>query len=194
MVLQPVINKPSKNRWTEQIRKPVNHLICLHLTTLKQVNPNYFGHFIDHCVVRLFDRLTPTPSQLDYYQTILKRSNATYQIMITSLVYLTRLAARQSPILMSQPAHVIYTVLLILAFAFMEDSPYYTKSWAEVSNLSTKLLNRVVLQILTVFDYRLMVAKQQYMQWESCALKFFQRMPVSVMSEPQGQDFLLNKL
>ncbi|KAJ9062729.1 hypothetical protein DSO57_1007639 [Entomophthora muscae] len=187
MVFQPVItNLPTVHRWTEPVKKPVNY-DAITLTSLTQVNANQLGQFVDSCVGRLFDQLSPTASHLEYYQTILKCSNATYQIVITSLVYLTRLAAKRSPVLVTHPAHVIYTVLLMLSFAFIEDSPYHTKSWAEVSHISIQLLNSVVREVLASFNYRLMVAQQQYLKWESSALEFFQCLPVTTFPS-MGQD------
>lgn len=186
MVLQLVNPNLPAARRAEPVKKPVIYETPLPLKTLTQVSSRYLGQYVDCCVVRLFDQLAPAPSHLEYYQTILKCSNATYQIVITSLVYLTRLAARRSSVLISHPAHVIYTVLLMLAFAFIEDSPYHTKSWAEVTHLSIRLLNSVVREVLSAFNYRLMVAHQQYLKWESSALEFFQSLPAT--THISGQD------
>lgn len=149
--------------------------------SLDQVKPSVYHLFVDRCVVRLFSHLLQNKpeSYANYYKTIIKCSSASSTVLVTSLIYLTRLGAKSSHLLFKYPAHLLYTALLMLAFVHVEDSPYHTKSWAEVSAFSVPVLNMVVRDVLAAFDYRLVVDKMCFAKWEMSALKFFQGIPSS---------------
>ncbi|ORX82202.1 hypothetical protein K493DRAFT_190577, partial [Basidiobolus meristosporus CBS 931.73] len=62
----------------------------------------------------------------------------------------------------------IFTVALILASKFLDDSTYTNKTWAEVTRIPVRELNSMELEFLSFLDFDLFVSEKEFIHWLQC--------------------------
>ncbi|KAJ8654224.1 hypothetical protein O0I10_010172 [Lichtheimia ornata] len=59
----------------------------------------------------------------------------------------------------------LFTVVLMLASKFLEDTTYDSKAWAEYSKIPLSDLNKVEREMMFILDYKLHVSQDYYLEW-----------------------------
>lgn len=66
---------------------------------------------------------------------------------------------------MDMEGHSAFTVVLMLASKFLEDTTYESKAWAEYSKIPLSDLNKVEREMMFILDYKLHVSQDYYLEW-----------------------------
>ena len=102
------------------------------------------------------------PALESFISSIVRQANVQVPILLTTLLYLSRLRSRLPPIakgIRSTP-HRIFLACLILSEKFLDDSILYNKDWASYSrfeefSLSNQEVNIMEKQLLSLLDWNL---------------------------------------
>ncbi|KAJ9086877.1 hypothetical protein DSO57_1039058 [Entomophthora muscae] len=113
-----------------------------------------------------------SPGTHNFYYQLITTTAAPTNTLVLSMMYMTKLRALNAPLLCERPGNLIFTSCLLLAFDFLDDTPYDTTAWSFLSNYSTKDINSVVRSIMRVFDYHLTVTPSAFHKYKTFMLKY----------------------
>jgi G1/S-specific cyclin PLC1 len=103
-----------------------------------------------------------TPALEPFISSIVRQANIHVPILLTTLLYLSRLRSKISPLAkgIQTTPHRIFLACLILSEKFLDDSSLYNKDWASYSrfenfSLSNQEVNIMEKQLLFLLDWNL---------------------------------------
>lgn len=102
----------------------------------------------------------------DFYYHLINTTFAPTNIVITSLIYFTKLHVTNSPLLEKHPGTLLYVVCLSLAFSIVDEKTYTTKVWSKISGYTIKEINLVTCEILYSLDYCLNITPEAFRRYK----------------------------
>ncbi|ORX95121.1 hypothetical protein K493DRAFT_315166 [Basidiobolus meristosporus CBS 931.73] len=69
----------------------------------------------------------------------------------------------------------LFTVALMLASKFLDDSTYTNKTWSEVTRIPVEELNRMELEFLVFIDFDLYATEKEFVHWLQCLGHYWSR-------------------
>ncbi|KAJ9052158.1 hypothetical protein DSO57_1037037 [Entomophthora muscae] len=132
-----------------------------------------------HCTLARFlevsvlkhSRFPGAPGNRSFYHKLISATSTPINLIVLSMLYMTKLRTVNSPLLDEYPGQLVYTACLQLAFGIADDVPYATRSWSTLSGYSLKQINSVIRSILHALDYRLEVTSSAFAKYKSCMLR-----------------------
>jgi len=114
----------------------------------------------------------PSISVVDYTARLLKYALCSKSVFLTALIYLERIGkTHPSMKITSLNVHRLLITSVMVAAKFWDDTFYTTSYYAKVGGISVSELNTLEIDFLFKLDFRLVVTKEEFAQFEGSLIR-----------------------
>jgi hypothetical protein len=127
-----------------------------------------FAEFVAEVAHLLWHRSRPASSEFaKAVGQLLTTTGVSDAVATLALQYLHRMASRQLPVRPGAGSEYrSFTTALILANKFLDDNTFTSKTWSEVTRISTAELNAMEREFLHAIHYDLYITDDAFARWE----------------------------
>ena len=120
---------------------------------------NFVAIFIENACDTEFDN----GEFASYVHNVLRASSLPFSVVMLSLYYIHVVRSKIKKSLGSEK--ITFVVSLMLGMKFICDNTYSNLSWANLSGIPLKHLNRQEMKFLQFLDYEMMISQAEYLEW-----------------------------